>query len=99
MLVPAFVGLVGVMVQESIMVAVSSALTTSFGGCVFGPNFRACVVVAVGPSLSTIFVGRVFGPMPMPMPMRGWNFGLQGNARRRSFSFIKSTLGGAVAAS
>lgn len=66
-LVPAFVGLVGVMVQECMVVAVGPALTISFGGCVFGPKLRACMVVAVGPSLGTIFRARVFGPMSMPM--------------------------------
>ncbi len=118
-LVTAFVGLVGGMVQESMVVVVDSALTTIFsgsvfgpslracmmvavgsaltttivGGSVFGPSLRACMVLAVGPRLITIFGGHVFGPMG------GWNFGLRWNARLRSFSFIKLTLGRAVAAS
>ena len=99
-LVTAFVGLVGGVVQESmVVVVVGSALTTIFSGSVFGPSLRACMVVAVGPRLITVFGGRVFGPMPMSMPMGGWNFGLRWNARLRSFSFIKLTLGRAVAAS
>lgn len=94
-LVPAFVGLFGGMVQEPMVVVmvVGPALTTIFGGRVFGPSPRGFMVVAVGPRLITIFGCRVVGPMPMPMPMPmgGWNFGLRWNARLRSFSFIKST--------
>ena len=76
-----------------VVVAIGPSLTTIFSDSVFGPM----MVVVVGPSLITIFGGRVFGPMPVPMG--GRNFWLLGNSRLWSFSFIKTTLGRAVAAS
>ena len=61
-LVPAFVGLVGGMVQESTVVVVGSDLTTIFGGNVFGIVLLVCMAVVMGSSLIIVFGGRVFGP-------------------------------------